>query len=175
MIEHTIPDLKIERDDQSGCILLEQDSGGNIDRVALHPLHVRFLAEQCGLVDTSDPEALKIVATLKRRFRLLRDRIDHLTDSLAKNKDFDRADINYEVTYAVATADIADEFVAELDETGKPSGLPAGSQSVAQQDGNSRSTPVQQSSPKSGLVPNQDTLRPHPVRTESGQKSEAGK
>ena len=60
-----IPDLKIElmEDGQGdGLILLEQDSGGNIDRVAIHPIHLRYMAEKCGLIETSDPLAQKTIA-----------------------------------------------------------------------------------------------------------------
>lgn len=112
-----IPELKIERlDDETGSlIMLEQDSGGNIDRVAIHPIHIRYMAEQMGLVKTSDPQATATIAALERRLRMLKDRIGHLADYIAKHSDHEHADLSYELTYAVATADIADEFVAEMD------------------------------------------------------------
>lgn len=112
----SIPDLKIElMDDSHGSlILLEQDSGGNIDRVAIHPIHLRYMAEKMGLADTSDPQALKTVTTLQRRMVLLRDRIDKLHHYLVNHSDHKHADLSYEVTYATACIDMADEFCADF-------------------------------------------------------------
>lgn len=114
-----IPDVTIElMDDTEGSlILLEQDSGGNTDRVAIHPIHLRYMAEKFGLIQTSDPLAQKTIAMLTRRLRLLRDRVDFLADWLATNSDNEHADLSYEQTYARATADIAGEFCAELVDT----------------------------------------------------------
>jgi len=119
----SIPELKIEQMNDGigeGLILLEQDSGGNIDRVAIHPVHLRHMAEKFGLIETSDPKAAKEIATLKRRLRMLRDRVDHLGDWLANHSDHKHADLTYEVTYATATADLADEWCAEMEESEKP-------------------------------------------------------
>lgn len=112
-----IPELKIEFDDGSGdgLILLQQDCGGNVDRVAIHLIHLRYMAEKCGLVATSDPTAQRTIATLARRLVLLRDRIDHLGGYLANHSDHKHADLSYECTYANATADIAEEFCTDLD------------------------------------------------------------
>lgn len=109
-----IEGLTIERA-ADGYILLEQDSGGNIDRVAIHPIHLRYMAEQFGLEATSDPQAAKTIAMLTRRLLVLNDRIDHLADWLANHSDHKHADLTHEMTYARATADIAAEFCAELD------------------------------------------------------------
>ena len=111
-----IPDLKIELMNEShgSLILLEQDSCGNLDRVAIHPIQLRYMAEKFGLVATSDPLAQKTIAMLTRRLLLLRDRVDFLADWLANNSDSEHADLSYEQTYARATADIAGEFCAEL-------------------------------------------------------------
>jgi hypothetical protein len=118
-IDDSIPDLKIEHMQDGigdGLILLEQDNCGNIDRVAIHPLHLRFMAEQMGLVESSAPQAQKTIATLKRRLLMLRDRIDHLTDWLLTKSDYKHADLSYEQTYATATSDIAGEFCTEIEE-----------------------------------------------------------
>jgi len=114
----TFPDLTIEfMDDDTGdgLILLESDCSGNVDRVAIHPVHLRYMAEKCGLVATSDPQAQRTIAMLTRRLNLLRDRIDHLGSWLANHSDHAHADLSYECTYAIATADIAAEFCADLD------------------------------------------------------------
>jgi hypothetical protein len=108
-----IPGLKVEKTDD-GLILFEQDDGGNVERVAIHPLHLRYMAEKTGLIATSDVQAAKTIATLERRLRLLRHRIDHLGNWLTNHSDRKHADLDYEVTYAVATADIAEEFCADI-------------------------------------------------------------
>jgi hypothetical protein len=118
MMNDSFPDLKIELMDDGkgdGLILLEQESCGNVDRVAIHPIHLRYMAEKCGLVATSDPTAHRTIATLVRRLVLLRDRIDHLGSYLANHSDHKHADLSYECTYATATADIAEEFCIDLD------------------------------------------------------------
>lgn len=108
--QDNIPELTIERmEDKQGClILLEQNSCGNIDRVAIHPVQLRYMAEKFGLIETSDPQAAKTIATLTRRLHLLRDRVKHLADAMTTNPSKCQQD------YAQATADIAGEFCAEL-------------------------------------------------------------
>ena len=117
-----IPELKIElMDDTEGSlILLEQDSGGNLDRVAIHPIHLRYMAEKFGLIETSDPQAQKTIAMLTRRLLVLRDRMDTLHNYLVNHSDHKHADLSYEVTYATACVDLADEFCAELEDATVP-------------------------------------------------------
>jgi hypothetical protein len=118
-LNDNIPEIKIEFMADGlgdGLILLEQDSCGNIDRVAIHPIHLRYMAEKAGLVETTDPQALRTIATLSRRLMVLRDRIDHLSDYLTHQSDHDHANLDYELTYITATADIANEFCADLGE-----------------------------------------------------------
>jgi hypothetical protein len=114
-----IPELTIELvDDSNGShILLEQNSGGNIDRVAIHRVQLRYMAEKFGLIEASDPQATKTIATLTRRLLVLRERIDHLGNYLAQHSDHDDANLDYELTYITATAEIADEFCADFDGT----------------------------------------------------------
>jgi len=111
-----IPELNIELmdDKQGSLILLEQDIGGNTDRVAIHPIHLRYMAEKFGLVATSDPTAHKTIATLTRRLQLLNSRIQHLDNWLRTLSDSDRADLTYEIGFSGGTADMAAEFCAEL-------------------------------------------------------------
>ncbi|RZI41508.1 hypothetical protein EGT07_18175 [Herbaspirillum sp. HC18] len=112
-----IPELKFEQmdDEQGTLILLEQDSGGNIDRLALHPIHLRYLAEKCGLVPTSNPDGAKTIATLQRRLRLLQSRIEHLSKWL-DTSERGRAGMDYGIAYAEATAAMAAEFCADMGE-----------------------------------------------------------
>lgn len=115
-----IPDLKIElmTDGQGdGLILLEQDSGGNIDRVAIHPIHLRYMAEKMGLVLSSDPTAAKTTATLQRRMVALRDRINNLADWMARHSDHKHADLSYETTQLDAMADLAREWCHDFDKS----------------------------------------------------------
>lgn len=50
-MSENIPDLTIEPTvPETGLVVLEQNSGGNIDRIALHPVHVRHLAELLGFL-----------------------------------------------------------------------------------------------------------------------------
>jgi hypothetical protein len=117
------PDLKIElmtEGESDGLILLEQSSGGNIDRVAVHPIHIRHMAEKMGLIETNDPTARKTIAILARRMLALNDRIIHMAYWLTNHSDSKHADLSYEQEYALATSDIAAEFCAELVETETP-------------------------------------------------------
>ncbi|WP_309683030.1 hypothetical protein [Polaromonas sp.] len=124
----SIPDLKIEMMDDGqgdGLIMLTQDGSGNVDRVAVHPLHLRYMAEKMGLMESNDPQAAKTIATLQRRMALLRDRIDNLHNYLVNHSDHKHADLSYEVTYATACIDLADEFCADFPSPVSPSALDA--------------------------------------------------
>ena len=109
----TIAHLNIEVLD-NGNIRLENESMGDSYAVDIHPIHLRLLAEKLGLAESSDVQAQTTIATLTRRLHLLRDRVDHLAHWLANHSDTQHADLSYEQSYATATADIADEFCAEL-------------------------------------------------------------
>lgn len=118
MNDTNIPGLKIEAHDDD-TLTLEQDWSGNIDRVTVHALHLRFMAERMGLVrevSATEADTLRTVTTLKRRLRVLRERCEHLGRYLAITSDSAHADLTYEQNYSEATADIADEFCADLDD-----------------------------------------------------------
>ena len=118
IVKDNIPELNIElMDDTNGSlILLEQDSDGNLDRIAIHPIQLRYMAENFGIIPTSDPQAANTIATLQRRLLVLAGRIEHLADYLRDHSDNKHANFDYELTYSNATADIASEFVAEFDD-----------------------------------------------------------
>lgn len=104
-------------DDEKGrFIILRQEDCGNTESVAIHQMHLRYMAEKFGLIETCDPEASKTIAVLKRRLTVLHERIEFLQDHLANHSDHKHADLSYEVTYATATLDIANEFCAEFEE-----------------------------------------------------------
>lgn len=115
----SIPDLKIElmNDSHGSLILLEQDSGGNIDRVAIHPIHLRHMAEKMGLIESSDPTAQKTIATLQRRMGALRDRIESLADWMAQYSDHRHADLSHETTQLNAMADLSREWCHDFKES----------------------------------------------------------
>ena len=124
-MNENIPDLKIEllEDSQGRLIVLEQDSCGNLDRVAIHPLHLRYLAEKFGLIETSDPTAQKTIATLQRRMVALRDRIENVADWMTKYSDHKHADLSHETTQLDAMADLAREWCHDFDnEESEPPG-----------------------------------------------------
>ena len=127
-LNDNIPELKIEfmaDGTGDGLILLEQDSCGNIDRVAIHPIHLRYMAEKMGLIETSDPTAQKTIATLTRRLLLLNQRIQHLDNWLRTFSDTKHADLTYELGFSGGTSDMAAEFCAELEEAEQQEEAPA--------------------------------------------------
>lgn len=123
------PQLKIERL-ESGLIRLEDTSALGPCVLDVHPLQVRHMAEALGIVremSASDADTLAAVRrqhadavraalTLKRRMLALKRRIDHLGNWLCTQSDSEHADLSYEMDYATATADICDEFCADLDD-----------------------------------------------------------
>ena len=113
-----IPELKIEMmaDEQGSLILLEQDGGGDLDRIAIHPIHLRYMAEKMGLITTNDPQILKTIAALQRRMLALRDRIENLSDWMAQHSDHKHADLSHETTQLNAMADLAREWCYDFEE-----------------------------------------------------------
>jgi hypothetical protein len=117
-ININIPELTIEFDDAGSgqqFILLEQDSCGTKNSVAIHPIHLRYMAEQFGLIGEGDQQSQKTIAMLTRRLFYLRDRVEHLADRLVTHSGIENSGMLYEQTYARATADLALEFCADLD------------------------------------------------------------
>lgn len=113
-----IPQLKIELL-ASGCIRLENNDCGVSYAVDIHPTQLRYLAEKAGLIRDMcaiDADLMRRIATLKRRMLVLKTRIKYLGSYLCVNSDSEHADLSYEQGYAIATADICDEFCADLDE-----------------------------------------------------------
>lgn len=96
-----IPHLRIER--EAGMVVVSQSKAGVVSSVALHPVHIRHLAEQCGLAPA------KQIATLALRLRVLHRRIDELGHDLTNCPDLDHA-----LEQALALAEICDAFIADL-------------------------------------------------------------
>lgn len=120
-LNDNIPDLNIEfmNDGKGeGLILLSQFTGEDDICVSIHPVHLRYMAEKMGLIETSDPAARKTITTLTRRLQLLNCRIQHLDNWLRTLPDSDQADLTYEIGFSGGTSDMAAEFCAELDDVG---------------------------------------------------------
>ncbi|RTD94407.1 hypothetical protein EJO68_11530 [Variovorax atrisoli] len=111
-----LPDLRIEVSHSEDMVILQQSgSGGDVDRIAIHRWQVRMLAEQFGLLPART-SSQRTIAALARRLLKLRERIDHLGEHLHTH-----VEDQYALQYALATCELADEFVVGLDElTGAP-------------------------------------------------------
>ena len=124
-IHDQIPNLNIECMDDGigdGLIILEQDDNcRTVHSLTIHPIHLRYMAEKMDLVESSDPQAHKTIAALTRRLLALNERIQHL-DKCLGNCLHDNLD--YEQSYAEATADIAREFCADLVDMPSPMAEP---------------------------------------------------
>lgn len=109
-----IPNLTIATT-TTGTIELEQQNGlDEPDRIEIHPLHLRYMAEQIGLVPTSDPAAAGTIARLSRQLRILFDRINQLDDWLNAAAQRGHEDLEAETIYSFATWELANEFVSDL-------------------------------------------------------------
>jgi len=113
-----IPELTIEPCDD-GTLLLEQDTGGNVDRVQVHPLHIRLIAEHFGLAPTGDPTAARTIATLERRLRLVREEVELLDSWLHAESSADRINLE-EMVKARDILTMLDEFIADFEPKGDP-------------------------------------------------------
>ena len=103
-------------DDNRGRAIMLTQPADNYDdpgSVLVHPWQLRAVCEQFGII-ASDRQAARTIAILTRRLHLLRVRIDRLHDYLLNHSDHKHAALSYELPYATATAELADEFCAEL-------------------------------------------------------------
>ena len=125
MQSETFVELRIKTQDD-GTVMVEQPNGfDEPSRIYLHGLHVRRMAEKMGMLTTTDPDAQRLIRTLTRRMVVLHGRIKCLADLLASHSGA-QVDLNFESCYAAATADIAEEFCAELsDPLDPPQPMPA--------------------------------------------------
>lgn len=112
-----IPNLTIERG-EGGSILLEQEWSGNVDRIELHPVHLRHLAEVAGLLPAAGADYSPPAAVLARRLRTLLDRIDRLDDMVRAAEMKGHEDLELESAFSYATWELAREFCADLEQPG---------------------------------------------------------
>lgn len=118
----TVPQLQIETHDD-GTIDLEQDDGaGKIDRITLHPMHVRYLFEIVGHLIKPEPiDVPARIATLERRLNWLRLRFNECGAELPHDF-YERCGMSIEfATWLDASCAVADEFCADLSDATKKS------------------------------------------------------
>lgn len=94
--------------------LTQHDGYGDPASVHLHPWQLKAIQQELGLI-SADQDAAKKIDMLERRLLVLRERIDTLHDYLCNNSDHKHADLTWEVTFATATIDIANEFCADFE------------------------------------------------------------
>ena len=121
-----IPQLEIDRDgdDPDTLVTLEQDGQGwGTQRVSLHPIQVRLLAERMGVMAPS-PEADRTIRRLCRQMHTMRARMQQLDDWLRRTREYVREaeDMDQDLQYSDASLDLVAEFCRELpyDEGGDP-------------------------------------------------------
>lgn len=116
-----LPDLRVEVSHSEDMVILQQNSStGPASRIAIHKWQVRMLAGHFGLLKRMPMSESKVAVTLARRLRVLQERIDHLSHYLHHHSDMERADLSYEQLYSLATCEIADQFVIDLNDLVEP-------------------------------------------------------
>lgn len=128
-----IPELAIEPCDD-GSLLLAQDAGGQVDRVQVHPLHIRLIAERFGLAPTGDPRAARQISTLQRRLRLVREEVALLDEWLHAESSADRIALE-EMVKARDILTMLNEFIADFElDAVRAASRPLGSSAKTPQD-----------------------------------------
>lgn len=137
MLTENIPQLGIESNDD-GTITLEQDCSGNVDRVTIHPIHLRLMAERLGLLEklsanTEQPtraEQARDLNRLKRNMLRVREHSLELQHLFKTSADWRHADLTFEMGLIntlvdlldMAVDDFVDDFEAICPEPRKPRG-----------------------------------------------------
>jgi len=108
------PALEVSFDDD-GLVSLAAPSTGYDDgaTVRMHPGQIADLAEKMGLLGKHDPSTIRRIEMLKRRMKVLFDRIDRLDDMLSHCGDHENLDA--EKTYSFASWEIGSEFLTDLE------------------------------------------------------------
>lgn len=102
--------------DQYGAavMLTQQDGIDDPVTILVHPWQLRAACEHLGILQT-DPEASRQLSRLMRRIRVLAARVGQLNDRLRSYAETEAASLMAELPYAQATADLAAEFLADLE------------------------------------------------------------
>ena len=102
---------------EDDAVTIEQDTGaGEVNTVWLHPIHIRLLATEMGMLK-GDLDQARRVGTLERRLRLLRDRIKDLDQLLWSVPSFPPDSTSEDCILSSALLDLANEFCAEFEVT----------------------------------------------------------
>lgn len=119
---NNIPDLTIERNDD-GTVTLEQNWSGNVDRVAVHTVHVRYLAEMLGLIERPAPGADRCIGIaelkrdndrLKRNMLRVHEHALNLQNDFRENADWKHADLTHEMGVINTLVDLLDMAVDDF-------------------------------------------------------------
>ncbi len=103
---HTIPGLDIDIQESQGparAVLLRQEFGGNVHQVELQDMHVRWLAQQLGIL-----EACNLQCALGRSLKMAR----NLLRLLQITNDLGNEDLDIELTHSAELVNFL-EFVCE--------------------------------------------------------------
>ena len=94
-------------------IILTQGIGGSLNRIVLHSIHIRHIAEIGGALDS--PNQLEgLHARTKRALRRLSERVITFRDYFARYADFDHADLNDEMVQLNSLHDLAVDGLEDL-------------------------------------------------------------
>jgi hypothetical protein len=127
MIDSNIPGVRIEACDD-GTIVLEQDWSGNVERVAVHAIHIRYMAEKLGIVrevSASEAELLRAERDRAADLRKENDRLKRnmlriqqhalaMQDDFRKNADWKHADLTHEMGTINTLVDLLDMAVDDF-------------------------------------------------------------
>lgn len=111
------------KDEHGPAIMLSQQEG--IDdpcTIVMHPWQLVAACQHLGL-NSSDSQTEKTIATLTRRLLGLRDRIEGLSDWMAKYSDHRHADLTYEMTQLHALQDLACEWCFDFEDEFTPASV----------------------------------------------------
>jgi len=127
MIDAFLPQLKIESN-EDGTITLESEWSGNVDRVAIHPAQLRYLAEEMGLLpelSVSDAELLRAergrlaemqrdIGRLKRSMLRIREHALQSREHFRASPGWDHSDLTFEMCQLNALVDLLDMGVDDF-------------------------------------------------------------
>lgn len=121
-MQTNVQQLKIETNDDGAIDLEQKDEAGNVARITLHPMHVRYLFEIAGHLIKPEPiDVPARIATLERRLIWLKRRFNECGAELPHDF-YERCWMSIEfATWLDASCAVADEFCADLSDATKKS------------------------------------------------------
>lgn len=116
MVEDYMPNMKIETNDD-GSLTLESEWSGNLDRVLVHPVQLRYLAEKMGLikdVTASTGELTRDLDRMKRNMLRIREHAVGLRHNLVTSPEWENADLTFEMGQVDTLVDLLDMAVDDF-------------------------------------------------------------